>query len=164
MSMPTIVGNAPRPHAWSTHKGPMPLQQPTGLCRPGGETPVSSREVLFGDHESPYRRPVRPPRLLQTGAVHTFGTGFLASGDPPRRQGWAPAREAGPPGPQDPDMRCPDFSSTRSPEVLTLSRDRLFVPSRFLTAPGPVEGPRGPRTTRSLRRDFSMMSEAWIKK
>ena len=75
----------------------MPLQQPTGLCRPGGETPVSSREVLFGDHESPYRRPVRPPRLLQTGAVHTFGTGGGEDGEECRgvRRRGEECREAG---------------------------------------------------------------------
>ena len=32
-----------------------------------------------------------------------------------------------------------------------LPRARLLIPSRFLTAPGPAEGPRGPNTS---RRDF----------
>ena len=42
-----------------------------------------------------------------------------------------------------------------------LPQDRFFVLSRFLTLPGPAEGPQMPKTGKNLRLDFFKTLEVW---
>ena len=54
--------------------------------------------------------------------------------------------------------------SIRSPRTSRpLPRDRFFIPSRFLTVPGPVEGPRRPKIAKKLRLDFFEALEVWVR-
>ena len=61
-----------------------------------------------------------------------------------------------------PDIRCRVFLNTGSWKSRPFPQERFFVLSRFLTVPGPVEGPRRPKTAKNLRRDFFATSEIWV--
>ena len=54
-----------------------------------------------------------------------------------------------------PDIRCRVFLNAGSWKSRPFPQERFFVLSRFLTVPGPVEGPRRPKTAKDLRRAFS---------
>ena len=60
-----------------------------------------------------------------------------------------------------PDILCRDVFSTRSLEVPTLPWDRFSILKRFLTLPGPVEGPWKPKTPKNLRLEKITTSEFW---